>query len=116
MKLKLTKKERAYFAEKGREGGKAGDREAKAKGGKKGGKSRMAAMTPEQRSELASKAGQASALARWRKRLKAGDAVVVRGRKAVVFDVTAFGVMLDRRINGVTTWDLADLTPPKERK
>lgn len=40
-----------------------------AKGGKKGGKSRMASLTPEQRKELAKK----GAAARWAKRKRKGE-------------------------------------------
>lgn len=63
-KLKLTKADRAYLAGKGREGGIIGNHAGKAAGGKKGGKSRMASMTPDERRELASKAGRASAAKR----------------------------------------------------
>jgi hypothetical protein len=52
MKKKLPDAIKEYFQREG------------AKGGKKGGKSRMASMTPEQRSALAKKA----AAARWKKK------------------------------------------------
>lgn len=39
--------------------------------GRKGGKARLKTMAPEERSEIARKAGQASALKRWGKRKRA---------------------------------------------
>jgi hypothetical protein len=41
-----------------------------AKGGKKGSKARMLKLTPEERREIARKAGMASAVSRWGKKAK----------------------------------------------
>ena len=61
--MKLPEEVREQFAKAGA----LGDRKKKAKGGKKGGKTRMAAMTDEERKALAAKAGRASAVARAKK-------------------------------------------------
>lgn len=55
---KMTKAQIKYFREQGKKGGEAG--------GKKGGDARSAALTPERRREIASKAAKA----RWAKATK----------------------------------------------
>jgi general stress protein YciG len=60
-KSPLSEEARQYFREQGK------------KGGKKSGKARMEKLTPEQRSEIAKKAGKAGAAARWAKKVKASS-------------------------------------------
>lgn len=122
--MRLPKEIRDKFVKAGA----LGDREAKAAGGRKGGKARMAQLTPEQRRDLASRAGKAAALARWRKALKVGDEVRVRGQRgtARVEELTAYmadttgwsrptAAVLDRVIDGFACWKIENLVPPAQR-
>ena len=79
---------------------------------------RHAAMTPEQRKALASKAGRAASLARWRKTLKPGDRVR-HGRleaNLLTGPDSEGAVRLDSPIEGFHWWSVDELVPPLAKK